>query len=68
MSDRQIIALTLGLNGIYLVALFGFVTFRLVSGLSFMPDGYGPLATASAIIVPTACIGLSNFLKQRRNC
>lgn len=67
MSDRRIILLTLSINGAYLTALFGYLAFRVMSGLSFMPEHYGPLIAASAIIVPVACAGLGNFLRLRRN-
>lgn len=67
MSNRRILILTLGLNGLYMAALFAFVASRMLSGLSPMPEGYGPLVIGSAVIVPLACIGLGNLLRLRRN-
>jgi len=67
MSDRSIIRLVLSLNGTYLAALFGFISFRLASGLGPMPQGYAPLMIGSAIAIPIVCIGLGNFLRLRRD-
>jgi hypothetical protein len=67
MSDRNIRTLVLSLNAIYLATLFGFIGFRLVSGLAAVPQGYAPLLIASAIAIPMACIGFGNFLRLRRD-
>lgn len=64
MSDRGIIFLTLGLNGGYLVTMFGFMGLRMVSGLAPLPSGYGPLVW-SAMIVPVAITSLGTFLRLR---
>jgi hypothetical protein len=67
MSNRRILILTLSLNGAYLAALFGFVAFRVASGLSPMPEGYSFLMMCSAVTVPAICVGLGNFLRLRRH-
>ncbi len=67
MSNRKITALVLSLNGAYLALLFGFFGYRLLSGLSPMPEGYGPLAMGAAAAVPFASIGLGTFLRHRRD-
>ena len=67
MSNLKIIALVLSLNGGYLVALFSFMGYRIWSGLSPVPDGYGPLVLGSSVAVAMGCSGLGNFLRQRRD-
>lgn len=67
MSDRRIIALTLGLNAVYLAGLFGFVALRLSSGLSPIPTGLGPFVFASTALAPIAFGWLGNFMRMRRN-
>lgn len=66
MPDRPIIALTLGLNGLYLTALFGFIAVRLLSGHAPVPEGFGAVVMGSAVSVSMICIGLGNFLRLRR--
>jgi hypothetical protein len=67
MSDRRVIALTLGINGLYIASLFGIVGFRFLTGLTPVPAGNGPLIMGSAVFAPVTCIGLGNFLRLRRN-
>ena len=67
MSNAKITALVLSLNGLYLALLLGFFGYRLLSGLSPMPEGYGPLAMAAAAAVPFAITGLGTFLRLRRD-
>ena len=67
MSNHRILILTLGLNGLYMAALFTFMASRILLGLSPMPEGYGPLVIGSAVIVPLVCIGVGNLLRLRRN-
>jgi hypothetical protein len=67
MSNRQIIALVLSLNGAYLAVLFSLMAYRLLSGLSPMPEGCAPLVMGSAIVIPIASGGLGNLLRLRRD-
>jgi hypothetical protein len=67
MSDRQIVVLVLGINSVFLTAIFGFIGVRLLSGFSPVPAGYTPLVLGAAVIVPISCIGLGNFLRLHWN-
>jgi hypothetical protein len=67
MSNRKISALTMGINGLFMVALFGFVGFRLMSGSSVLPVGYQPWVIGLVAFVPISCAALGNYLRLRRD-
>jgi hypothetical protein len=67
MSNRAITVLAVGLSTTYLVLVVAFVGFRLASGMTAVPHGFGPLLLGLNAGVPVACVALATFLRLRRD-
>ena len=67
LTNRALIALSIAPNVIYVVALLGFMAWRSMSGLPFLPSGATPLVMGLSGVIPLSSVVITNFIRLRRD-
>jgi len=67
LSNRTIIALATAPNAIYVLCLTGLMAWRLMWGLTLLPNGAMPMVMGISGVIPIASVAVANFLRLRRN-
>jgi hypothetical protein len=66
-SDKSIIAIALAPNGAFVLALLGWMTWRLSSGQAPFPNGWTPIVMGLCAVVPVLSVAFANYLRLRRD-